>query len=735
MTVTCSKGTLPLSLWLTAIHRLLAVILALVLGLTLSAYAGERNKRIPGSSSHLPAYALAVKSPYLSTWLSGEFEKNVTNARPQFWTEEPITWNIVARVGDVGAGSAITYNLFGRPDAVVSTQPATQVGSVNYTSTHTYVKLQAGEVQFTLDFFSPVSPNDLLRQSLPYSYLTVEVSAPPKQTDIQILSAIDHSWTAQGPDIQANINTNGNTSYFTLGKADAVNFAERDDRAIWGTTVFGTQTRQPSNLSIGCDTPQGIYSTFAQTGGVTTQKHEDGCKGDALFSLAHQLKGVQDTATVTYGIGLYRESVVSYLDKPQAPYFRSQYRDIPSSLNAFFADYQGAWEESQSLDKLVRTQATQIAGANYSDILEASVRQTFGSLEVVIPSDTLSTSPLGVNAFIKEISSNGNVNTIDVIYPTFPIVYVLSPQWIKLLLQPVLSYLATPTGVWDKNEVPHDMGNHYPNATGHNDNKLEDISGREELMPIESTGQMFTLLHAYIQATKDYDFIKGYMGSEGKYILTTYADMLVKNGTFPTSQLTTVDALEPVANTTQLAMTAAIAVSAFGTMSNMTNYTTAGAEMTKAILDNRHGAMDAARTHFTYDYHNDASFSVMFPLFSDKLMSLPSPNTFAPAYGVQSNFYRGLLDDNAGGMPYSEKHPWGITDWIMWGAATSAPDVSKRIMDTTHEFLRTMRNGVVFGTKYVVSGEETGKWIANTARPTVGSNFALWALKGHSFKF
>jgi hypothetical protein len=36
---------------------------------------------------------------------------------------------------------------------------------------------------------------------------------------------------------------------------------------------------------------------------------------------------------------------------------------------------------------------------------------------------------------------------------------------------------------------------------------------------------------------------------------------------------------------------------------------------------------------------------------------------------------------------------------------------------------------VPFGTKYNVEGPEVGKWIGNRARSTVGSNFALLALK------
>jgi len=67
------------------------------------------------------------------------------------------------------------------------------------------------------------------------------------------------------------------------------------------------------------------------------------------------------------------------------------------------------------------------------------MRQAYGGFDLVIPNDTLSTS--SVMAFIKEISSNGTVNTIDVIFPAFSIHYIMNPESIRLLLSPLLSYV------------------------------------------------------------------------------------------------------------------------------------------------------------------------------------------------------------------------------------------------------------------------------------------------------
>ena len=62
----------------------------------------------------------------------------------------------------------VTYNVFGVPKGVKGTKSGVVKG-VTYTSTHSIFELNAGAVTVKLDFFSPVSPSNYLRQSLPFS--------------------------------------------------------------------------------------------------------------------------------------------------------------------------------------------------------------------------------------------------------------------------------------------------------------------------------------------------------------------------------------------------------------------------------------------------------------------------------------------------------------------------------------------------------------------------------------
>src|SRR4051812_17453658 len=113
---------------------------------------------------------------------------NLPSAEPLFWAGSKLTWSVIARVD----GTA--YSLFGVPNPGSGIVAATTL-TAQYTSTHSTFTLSAGSVTFTLDFLSPITPDDYVRQSLPFSYFTVTASGSGKS--VQIYSDIDNTWTGQ----------------------------------------------------------------------------------------------------------------------------------------------------------------------------------------------------------------------------------------------------------------------------------------------------------------------------------------------------------------------------------------------------------------------------------------------------------------------------------------------------------------------------------------------------------
>lgn len=77
--------------------------------------------------------------------------------------------------------------------------------------------------------------------------------------------------------------------------------------------------------------------------------------------------------------------------------------------------------------------------------------------------------------FQKEISSDGNVNTVDFMYPVLPFFLYTNPELLRYNLQPL--FQNQEAGIYPNGYSMHDLGTHYPNATGH-------VEGNDEYMPV-----------------------------------------------------------------------------------------------------------------------------------------------------------------------------------------------------------------------------------------------------------
>jgi hypothetical protein len=67
--------------------------------------------------------------------------------------------------------------------------------------------------------------------------------------------------------------------------------------------------------------------------------------------------------------------------------------------------------------------------------------------------------------FLKEISSDGNIQTVDVLFPAMPIFLYSNPILVKYLLDPLFENQET--GQFPQKYAMHDLGPNYPRAIGH----------------------------------------------------------------------------------------------------------------------------------------------------------------------------------------------------------------------------------------------------------------------------
>ncbi|KAI7636402.1 DUF1793-domain-containing protein [Hortaea werneckii] len=649
------------------------------------------DERPVSRDSYAFNHPLTVKNPYLSTWVPGYQMNDSAHAQPEFWAGQPLTWIVLARV------NGKTYSLFGNPDGVGHTTAAT-TESVSFTSSHTFVNLTAGVASVTLDFFSPVLPRkeDYVRQSLPYSYLTVTASpSGNEEVDVQIFSAIDHTWTAQHGAASLNYSSYGSAGYFQFHNPSQIPFTEVDDMATYGSVLFGTIS--DDGVTHRCAPEHIAVNQFDTLG----QLADNGvsCSGSDLAALSKDLGNVSkhSTAGVTFAVGMDRKEAISYLGNTQTSLYRSVWSTEAEAIEYFLQDYESVYNTSLSFDARVRSRSRSV------------------------PADDLGAPP---QAFIKEISSDGNLNTVDIIFQTWPVFISLNPDYIRLLWEPIMSYSAS--GRWPKEFVIHDLGTHYPNATGHDD-------GREEHMPLFETSSLFILFYAYQKYTDDASWAKQYSS-----LLTGYADYLVDHSLYPSAQLISVDAIRGYPNQTALAMQSAMGLKAASKILGNDTYAEIADSYATKIYDHALG-LDGSTiqdsTHFTYYYGQDDTWNVIFAAYSDVLLEL---DTFpSAAWDMQSEWY--LRQMRELGLPFAgpsdnldytgSKLSWGLSDWNIVAASASSTAVQAAVINTTHAFLTNGMNDIPFGTKYEVEGPRVGKWISNRARSTVGSNFALVALK------
>ena len=102
----------------------------------------------------------------------------------------------------------------------------------------------------------------------------------------------------------------------------------------------------------------------------------------------------------------------------------------------------------------------------YYSIVALSTRQIMAAYVLTVPSSG-GCATAGVNMseplfFQKEISSDGNVNTVDVLYPAMPFFLYANPELLRFSLEPL--FQNQEGGFYPNGYSMHDLGTNFPNA-------------------------------------------------------------------------------------------------------------------------------------------------------------------------------------------------------------------------------------------------------------------------------
>jgi hypothetical protein len=145
----------------------------------------------------------------------------------------------------------------------------------------------------------------------------------------------------------------------------------------------------------------------------------------------------------------------AYGDVPVPSLWTSYFSNDLDMVNFFYNDWVntvGSWDHTFAVDSLAA------GGQDYLTITSLSVRQAFAAVQLT---GTTSKPYL----FLKEISSDGNIQTVDVLFPAMPIFLHTNPVLVKYLLDPLFENQEA--GQFPQTYAMHDLGPNYPRAIGH----------------------------------------------------------------------------------------------------------------------------------------------------------------------------------------------------------------------------------------------------------------------------
>ncbi|KAK4138756.1 DUF1793-domain-containing protein [Trichocladium antarcticum] len=361
--------------------------------------------------------------------------------------------------------------------------------------------------RLTLSFLSPVTPSSTFRQSIPAAYMTVIVEGC---LDVDVYTDVNGEWVTG--DRQSKIQWDlhrfaragggkGAASFLQTWKVSRCQeqiLTELNDRAEWGTLYFSA----PADARYQSGTSSLLRQQFAEKGCLkneTDRAFRKVMDEEPVFAFSRSFKLAggrgrsgchrkEDSTTFTFA--LVQDPVVQFASarglRHMKPLWQSYIPAADELIVYHYDDLETAASLARNYSDSLAEDAYKSGPHEYQDIAALSARQVLGATQ-------FSGTPDRPILLLKEISSNGNFQTVDVIFPAFPFFLYTNPRWLEHLLEPLLEHQLS--GQYPNDYSMHDLGAHFPNATGHAD-------GKDEYMPVEECGNMLIMALALANALR-----------------------------------------------------------------------------------------------------------------------------------------------------------------------------------------------------------------------------------------
>ena len=651
---------------------------------------------------------LIVNTPYTSIWSA---YNNLTDGWPTHWTG-----TIKALCGAIRIDET-PYIFMGQPGDCVTNSLMQQI-SVVVAPTQTYYTFQQDGVQLELIFSTPSFYAEYQNMALPFSYITYSVtSIDGLPHTVQIY--YDNTAEASVTDVSELVEWSS-TSLAYDGQAMGFGTVAQDylgqttDMIDWGYQYTAVTMNPGVNTTIaGSIAARAAFNSNQPLPPYDTNMPRNCSDNWPVQAIVYDLGVIEPgVAEMQYQVFAYDEVYsIYYFGAQYQPYWRHVFANNSIAMLEYaLANYASLRAQCSAFDTELIANLTAIGGDTYATVASLAFRQATGANAIVWNQDREL-----VWAFMKEISSDGDVSTVDVVFPASPIFNLFAPETLRLILLPILAYANNETNIpYNLPWSPHQLGT-WP---------ICDITpGEQEQMPMEETGNMLIML-ATIAQQQDGDvlYLEPY-----RPLLDMWANFLNITLPYPGNQLCTDDFEGPSPNNSNLAAKGVVGLGAYSLLLTQFHDERADQFMGYAQEFMQDWLVLANDTnHYRRQYNLTASWSLKYNIFYQYVLGL---DLFPSTVMQLEEAYYASNQTNPYGVPLDDRATFTKTDWLSWIAAMGSDEQFDALFGAIFRFANETPNRVPFSDWYdTISGDQVGF----CARPVIGGLYAKMLLESLS---
>ncbi|MDW5264891.1 MULTISPECIES: glutaminase family protein [Acidobacteriaceae] len=611
-----------------------------------------------------PATPLITHNPYFSIWSNTD---NLTDSNTTHWTgaQQPISG--LARID----GKA--YRFMGRDPRDV---PAMEQVARSIMPTHTFYEFKSAGVDLHLAFFTPTILSDLDILSRPVTYLTwTAQSTDGASHDVAVLLDVDPIIAVNDPSEQVvytrNQTATGNVLSVGSRDQNVLNRSGDDLRIDWGYFHLVVPKDEQATTAIAARARQDFATTgqlpAADDMDIPMRADRKAAHLDAVLSFG---KVAAEPVSRHLLVSYTQNYEIQYLQRNLRPYWQRNNEPVSQMLDEAEQQYASLEARGTALDKELTADLTKAGGEHYTAIAILAYRQAMAAHGLVADADG---SPY---LFAKENFSNGDVGTVDVLYPSSPFFLFFNPKLLEAQITPVLKYAAL-SNRWKFPFAPHDLGQ-YPLANGQEYGGGEKTE--EDQMPVEESGNLLILVDAVTRAEGNTALAEQYWPQ-----LTKWAEYLKANGLDPENQLTTDDFAGHVAHNANLSIKAIDGLAAYADLAHLLKKESVAHEYQATAKDYAGKWITMAKEgdHYKLAFNSPNTWSQKYNLVWDDLLGY---NLFPKSVrDTEIAYYQTKI--NLYGLPLDVRADYTKLDWELWTATLAdTPAAFNAIVDPIYKW-------------------------------------------------